>query len=264
MNKSTIIANDMLPVYQTEAGETVVDARELHAVLMIGKDFTTWIKNRIEKYGFVEGEDFSPVLGESVGGRPRTEYILTLDTAKEIAMVQHNEMGRVVRKYFIEVEKRFKQLHVPSYMIDDPIKRAEQWILEQKQKQLVETKNLMLEQQLAETAPKVTYYDQILQSDSVINISQIAKDYGLSGKKLNQILKQEGVQYKLGEQWLLYSKYQDKGYTKSHTTNYRDSSDELKTKLHTKWTQKGRLFIHTVLAKCGIEALMDRDIKKAN
>ncbi|MCG3057087.1 phage antirepressor KilAC domain-containing protein, partial [Escherichia coli] len=73
----------------------------------------------------------------------------------------------------------------------------------------------MLEQQLAETAPKVTYYDQILQSDSVINISQIAKDYGLSGKKLNQILKQEGVQYKLGEQWLLYSKYQDKGYTKS-------------------------------------------------
>ncbi|WP_394512548.1 phage antirepressor KilAC domain-containing protein [Priestia aryabhattai] len=264
MNKSNVIANEMIPVYQTETGEKVVDARELHGILMVGKDFATWIKNRIEKYGFVEGEDFSPVLGKSVGGRPRTDYILTLDTAKEIAMVQHNEMGRAVRKYFIEVEKRFKQLQVPSYMIDDPIKRAERWILEQKHKQQIETKNLMLEQQLAENAPKVTYYDQILQSDSVINISQIAKDYGLSGKKLNQILHQEGIQYKLGDQWLLYSKHQDKGYTKSHTTNYRDSKDEMQTKLHTKWTQKGRLFIHTVLAKSGIKALIDRDIKQAN
>jgi len=82
VNSFNIIANEMLPIYETETGEKVVDARELHGVLMVGKDFTTWIKDRIEKYDFVEGEDFSSLLGESVGGRPRTEYILTLDTAK--------------------------------------------------------------------------------------------------------------------------------------------------------------------------------------
>ena len=77
-----LIANDLIPVYQTtDTGEKIVDGRELHEFLKVGRDFTTWVKERIEKYGFIEGEDFSPVLGKSSGGRPATDYILKLDNS---------------------------------------------------------------------------------------------------------------------------------------------------------------------------------------
>lgn len=106
MNQLKTIANEMLPVYENESGEKLVSARELHKQLFSRQEFTNWIKRRIENYGFVEGEDFLTTLSKSTGGRPSTEYLLFLDIAKEIAMVENNEQGRVIRKYFIEVEKR--------------------------------------------------------------------------------------------------------------------------------------------------------------
>ncbi|MGM2815403.1 antA/AntB antirepressor family protein [Bacillus cereus group sp. Bce007] len=113
MNQLKVIANEMLPVYQNENGEKFVNARELHEQMLVGKVFAAWIQERIEKYGFIEREDFFPV-SEKTNGRPKVEYWLTLDTAKEIAMVQNNEAGRVIRKYFIEVEKRFRQQQAKS------------------------------------------------------------------------------------------------------------------------------------------------------
>lgn len=107
--KMKLITNELLPVYETENSDHVVDGRELHQFLEVGRDFTNWIKDRIEKYGFIEDEDFSPILAKtSEGGRPRTDYILKLDMAKEVAMVENNEKGSQARKYFIAVEKRFK------------------------------------------------------------------------------------------------------------------------------------------------------------
>jgi phage anti-repressor protein len=98
---------------------SVVDARELHTFLNVGRDFSNWIKDRITKYGFEEGKDFEKVLlkfgenpqvvaksGENPqGGRPTIEYTLTIDMAKELGMVESNEKGRLIRRYFIEVEK---------------------------------------------------------------------------------------------------------------------------------------------------------------
>jgi phage anti-repressor protein len=103
-----IIEKGLIPIYEDNSRQ-VVDARELHEFLEVGKNFTDWIKYRILQYGFVAGEDFITNLGESTGGRPSVQYILTLDTAKEIAMVENNEKGRIIRKYFIEVENRAKQ-----------------------------------------------------------------------------------------------------------------------------------------------------------
>ena len=108
MNNLTIVENGLIPIYEGEY-EKVVDARELHEFLESKQDFTDWIKNRIGKYGFIEGEDFTIILGKSTGGRPSIEYTLTIDTAKEIAMVENNEQGHIIRKYFIEVEKRARQ-----------------------------------------------------------------------------------------------------------------------------------------------------------
>lgn len=94
--------------------EQLVDARELWIQLDVKRDFTTWIKGRIERYRFVENVDFMHSLNfpQNGGklGRPLENYILTLDMAKELAMIENNERGRAVRKYFIQCEKKAKRL----------------------------------------------------------------------------------------------------------------------------------------------------------
>ncbi|WP_454900765.1 antA/AntB antirepressor family protein [Aggregatibacter sp.] len=85
----------------------LINARELHQFLQIGRDFSTWIKERIESYGFMQGEDFSPIVGKSpkLFGRPTTEYHITLDMAKELCMLERSELGQQARRYFIRMEK---------------------------------------------------------------------------------------------------------------------------------------------------------------
>lgn len=104
-------------------------------------------------------------------------------------------------------------------------------------------KRLAAEQALAEAQPKVSYYDLVLQSPSLITITEIAKDYGLSAKKLNALLYKAGVQFKQSGRWFLYSPHADQGYTQSKTHEY----DGGKTRTHMYWTQKGRLFIYDLL-----------------
>ena len=125
--------SDLIKV-TNDHGELLVSARELHEGLGIGKDFSSWIKD-IFKYGFEENADYVVFTekGEK-GGRPRIEYSLKLDMAKEICMLQRNEKGRQYRKYLIECEKKLKELDSPSYMIEDPIERARKWIEEQEEK----------------------------------------------------------------------------------------------------------------------------------
>lgn len=90
--------------------EQWVDARTLHQFLEIGKDFSTWIKDYIEEFGFMEGVDFSPNLGKSTGGRQAIEYTITMDMAKELSMLQRNEKGKQARQYFIAAEKKLRHL----------------------------------------------------------------------------------------------------------------------------------------------------------
>lgn len=89
------------------------NARDLHGFLAVGRDFTNWIKGRIEEYGFTDGEDFcSPDLASKRrgrGGHNRTDYHLTLDMAKELAMIENNDQGRAVRRYFIQCERSAQQ-----------------------------------------------------------------------------------------------------------------------------------------------------------
>lgn len=121
--------------------------------------------------------------------------------------------------------------------------------------------NLLLEnaqktQVISELQPKASYYDLVLQNKSLLSISKIAKDYGMSGTKMNKILHELGIQYKQGGCWLLYQKFADKGYTQSKT----HAIDSEKSKLHTYWTQKGRLFIYETLKnKKGILPIIERE-----
>lgn len=104
-------------------------------------------------------------------------------------------------------------------------------------------KRLAAEQALLEAAPKVSYYDVVLQSDSLLTITEIAKDYGLSAKKLNLLLHDAGVQFRQSGRWFLYTRFAERGYTQSKTHEY----DEGKTRTHMYWTQKGRLFVYDLL-----------------
>lgn len=99
--------NQLIPTSTDEQGNILVSGRDLHGFLEVGKDFSTWFKD-MTNYGFEEGKDFTPISGKSNGGRPRTEYAMTLDMAKEISMIQRNEKGKRARKYFIEVEKQYQ------------------------------------------------------------------------------------------------------------------------------------------------------------
>ena len=149
-----------------------------------------------------------------------------------------------------------------SYMIEDPIERAKRWIEEQEEKKMLEKENKKLlqdtkiqQQVIGELQPKADYTDIILKSNSSMNVSQIAKDYGISAKKLNSILHDLGIQYKSNGQWLLYSNYHDKGYTKSETGTYDNGNQ---TYVHTKWTQKGRLFLYELLKKNDILPIIEQ------
>jgi len=104
----TLIDNSIVPIYDNN-GERIVNARELYKFLESKRQFADWIKKRIEKYGFVENQDYFSFSQNCESGGKLHEYLLTMDTAKEIAMVENNERGKYIRKYFIEIEKKFQK-----------------------------------------------------------------------------------------------------------------------------------------------------------
>ncbi len=119
--------------------------------------------------------------------------------------------------------------------------------------------NKQQEQIINELQPKATYYDLILQCPDLLSVTQIAKDYGKGGAWLNKKLNELGIQYKHRDTWLLYSKYADKGYTSSTTHDYPDSKGVIHSRLHTYWTQKGRLFIYEQLKRINILPLIEKE-----
>ena len=112
---------------------------------------------------------------------------------------------------------------------------------------------------IAEMQPKVTYYDTILATKDTVLTTQIAKDYGMSARGFNKKLHDLGVQYKTGDQWVLYSKYQGMGYTMSHTHIYQKYDGSSGSSMNTEWTQKGRLFLYDFLKQHNCLPLMERE-----
>ncbi len=131
---------------------------------------------------------------------------------------------------------------------------------ERLQRMALEEENAVQKQQLVEMKPKASYYDVVLNSPDAVAITVIAKDYGRSAQWLNEYLSGKGIQFKQGGKiWLLYQKYAEKGYTCTKTHTYPGNNGEIHTKVHTYWTQKGRLFIYDLLKADGILPTMERE-----
>lgn len=181
MKNMKVFQDGLIKIYENDRQEQLVDARELHQKLESKRDFSNWITDRIEKYDFVENIDFTTILLKSTGGRPRIEYALTLDTAKEIAMVENNEQGRKIRRYFIEVEKKARNMFEIPKTLPEALRKAAE-----------------LAEQLEQQKPKVLFAESVETSKNSVLINELAK-----------ILKQNGVN--IGQN-RLFEKLRNEGY----------------------------------------------------
>lgn len=186
-------------------------------------------------------------------GRDRKIYYINRDGFALLAMGFTGKKALQFKLEYInafnKMEEQLKsQSTIPSYKIEDEIARAERWIEEEKQRRALVFKNETMK-------PKVEFYEKVMSSENVLTTTQIAKELGTYASKLNDALHKLGVQYKVGGQWVLYSPYQDKGYTKSVTSldpQGKHDIPEDAAHVYTKWTHKGRQFIHELIKEKGI------------
>ncbi|HEN8026979.1 TPA: phage antirepressor [Streptococcus agalactiae] len=237
----------------------------------------------INNEAYFVGKDVADILGYSNGSRDVNRHVEEEDRLKyrfgtsgqdrEMTIINESGLYSLILSSKLPQAKDFKRWVTSEvlptirkhglYAIDDLLENPDMAIAALQK--LKEERRLRLQAQeevsqknqiIQELQPKATYYDLILQSESLVAISVIAKDYGMSAKKLNSLLHELKVQYKQGNTWLLYQKYASKGYTQSKT----HPIDAERSKMHTYWTQKGRLFIYDLLKnKKGILPLIEQE-----
>lgn len=179
-----------------------------------------------------------------------------LPKAKEFKHWVTSDVLPSIRKYGLYATDNLidKVVDNPDFLIDILTKYKEE---KQKSKMLGE-QVLERDKIIEEQKPKINYVDKVLSSNSLVTITQIAKDYGMSAKAFNKVLADNKIQFKVNGQWCLYSEYQNNGYTHSKTYEFEKSNGLIDTKMNTLWTQKGRLFLYETLKKVGILPLMER------
>lgn len=170
----------------------------------------------------------------------------------------------VMRWEELEQKQRAQMLHLPDFT--NPAEAARAWAQEYEQKQVLAIENKRLEEeniQLVienqELKNDKNYLDIIMRSKELLTISQIAQDYGMSGKAMNKLLADMGVQYSINGQWILYAKYKDCGYVSSRSIEFIRNNGQRDYRLHTEWTQAGRKFLYEELKKQGIIPMLERD-----
>ncbi|BAH17652.1 conserved hypothetical protein [Macrococcoides caseolyticum JCSC5402] len=183
---------------------------------------------------------------KDVTGRTLKEYLLTKDgfILYMFNIQGHNDFKMAYINRFNEMEKTL-QNRLPGTYKEALLQLVEQ--VEENEKLHLE--NTMQKQQIGELKPKANYVDTILKSKSLVTIGQIAKDYGMSAQEMNKLLQRFKIQYKQSGQWLLYSNHHAKGYTHSETTEITHKNGSVSVRMHTKWTQKGRLFLYEFLKR---------------
>lgn len=236
---------ELIPI-ESKNGQQAVNARHLYQWLEVKKDFSDWIKVQFKRCDLVENVDYQslPQKGEQTGrgGYNKIEYALSLNAAKEISMMSQTERGKEARRYFIECERIAKSQLLPSYQIADPIKRAERWIEEEKERQL-------LQQQNAVMLPKVRTYEQVINTphddEWLKTTSSVANEIGMSGQKLNRMLCACGIIYRTQSgEYLFAAEYLRWNLGKTVSCVINEEKGQVKT--YIKWNTRGRAYIHAL------------------
>ena len=221
--------NDLLKVnYETE--EPTVSARDLYDGLEIDTPFTMWFP-RMCDYGFEEGTDFITKMLESTGGRPSIDYEITVDTAKQICMVQKTEQGKKYRQYLLDLEKAW---NTPDQVMARALRLAD--------KTIDSLKTILIEQK-----PKVEFFDQVASSKSALPMDKVAKvlDMGIGRNKLFEILRERKV---LDRENVPYQEFVDRGYFRVIEQKYTKPNGETQINIKTLVYQRGIDYIRKLVA----------------
>lgn len=213
--------NELLKIDTSNAERITVSARDLHEALEVKTQFKDWFPRMCE-YGFEDGKDFCSFLSESTGGRPSQDAQITVDMAKEIAMLQRTEKGKEVRKYFIQVEKEWNS---PERVMARALTIANKTI-----------ETLKIEN--SEMKPKADYFDNLVERNLLTNFRDTAKELGLRQTDLINNLIEDGYVYRDQKSKLKpYAKYgkTGKGLFEIKEFSRNDHSD-----IQTLITPKGR------------------------
>lgn len=235
---------NQLITIKVQDNQQLVSARELHKGLQLTTRFSKWVEQNFSD--FEQGIDFSSVTtvtqqNQYGGTKEVQDYALTLGMAKELSMMSHTELGKIYRKYFIELEHKW----------NDPkevVRRGYEYL---------QSENVQLKLENSQLKPKAEYTDKILANPGLETTSMIAKNYGMSSVTFNKLLHEQGIQYRQGKTWLLYAKYQNKGYTHVEPFEYIDSNGLKQVRNTSKWTQKGQKFLYDKLRSAGIKPVVE-------
>ena len=238
---------NLIKVSVNESNEQIVSGRELYEFLEVKTRYNDWIERKIKKYEFIENIDFITITQKRVTAQGNeinyNEHILKLSMAKELAMLENNDKGKQARLYFIKCEEEYKKQKQVTFSRKDLL-MLNVIKANSENERMVALNNYELEY-VKPLEIEAKYIKEVLKSDSLLTVSQIAKDLGLSAVKLNKLLESLDIQYKKGGKWYIKAKYQDKGYAQYETTLISDN----KTVHNLKWTEKGKKFIIEILDK---------------
>ena len=257
------MANDLI-----QFGESRQTMSSLEIAKLTGKphnDVLKAIRAMEPAWEKVNGGNFSRVEYKDAKGEMRPCFELTKTECLYVA-TKFNDEARaklVLRWEELEQKQRAQMLQLPDFT--DPAEAARAWAQEYEQKQVLAIENKRLEEeniQLVienqELKNDKNYLDIIMRSKELLTISQIAQDYGMSGKAMNKLLADMGVQYSINGQWILYAKYKDCGYVSSRSIEFIRNNGQRDYRLHTEWTQAGRKFLYEELKKQGIIPMIEK------
>ena len=230
------------------------------------KDVMRSIREMEDAWAKVNGRKFALVEYKDAKGEMRPCYSLNKTECLYIA-TKFNDEARaklVLRWEELETKDRNKYQVPQSFAEALMLAAKQQEQIEEQQRQLEANSNEIVELNgaIAEMEPKVTYVDMILASKETVTTTQIAQDYGQSAKAFNVLLRNFGVQHKVGGQWVLYAKHLPFGYVQSDTFQIVHKNGTNGTVMHTKWTQKGRLFLYEELKKHNVMPLIEQNKKE--
>jgi anti-repressor protein len=242
--------NELIKI-QEHNNQMLVDARELHAFLGSKQDFSNWIRNRIEKYGFIEGQDFTSfnkIIEREKGGTTRIEYALTTDMAKELCMIENNEKGKVARQYFIQKEKEANSRIALSL----PTRKELALMVVQAEEQIeeLELMNSNQAETIKKLLPKAEVFDIAMQSKDTMTLSQAGKviEYPFGLKVLCAKLREHGIFYKHRNE--PRQEYIANGYFRfKEKPTIMPSNNRAKIYLGATVTQKGLVFLRNRYGK---------------